>query len=240
MAYELGRLFKPDPNDRKFPMRAQLPADVVERTIVYPTGPVLDQGAIACPFADTTHPFCKERGFCVGAAWRQLLTSAPVVVKGGPGLLDVYHAAQDADEWEGGPEAYAGSSVRAGAKVLQRLGYIGAYLWADGARTVRDWMCAGKGGVVVGSLWCDGMNEPTKETGYTVKLTGHVRGGHAYYLPVYSKPRGAYRILNSWGRTWGENGRAWLLGEDLERLIGWDGECCTPHEIKLNAGNGNR
>lgn len=52
-----------------------------------------------------------------------------------------------------------------------------------------------------------------------IRSTGASVGGHAYTLIGASRERGAFRILNSWGRSWGERGRAWISGEDLQHLV---------------------
>lgn len=209
----LGRLPAADERDAQF--RMLVPAEVdLPSYKYYSTGPILDQG----PFPH-----------CVGFAWRQWLSSSLLKTKTGPAPQDIYTAAQKIDEWPG--ENYAGTSVRAGAKYLQSLGHIANYLWAWDVNTIKAWVLSGKGTVVVGTLWYEGMFKPDPK-GY-VHVTGPDVGGHAYLLAGFSQDRDAFRIVNSWGRAWGESGRAWISSADMATLISRDGEAATAVEQKV-------
>lgn len=208
----LGRLPAADERDANFRMVAPPRSQVTYK--YYATGPILDQG----PYP-----------YCVGYAWRQWLSSALLKTKTGPAAQTIYAEAQKIDEWPG--ENYAGTSVRAGAKVMQNLGHISSYLWAWDVPTIKGWILSGAGTVVVGTLWFEGMFTPDPK-GF-VNLTGPEAGGHAYLLAGYSTERDAFRIVNSWGRAWGESGRAWLSGPDLATLLGRDGEAATAVEQKV-------
>jgi hypothetical protein len=210
----LGRRAAPDPRDRAYPMRALVPRKVPQKTRLYRTGPILDQG-----FAP----------ICVGAAWRQWLSSALLMTKGGPDMLTIYREAQDRDEWDG--NAYEGTSVRGGVKAIQDRGHVASYVWSDNADVLRDYMLAGLGGVVIGINWYESMFEPDKN-GY-LRIGGSVVGGHAIYLGGYSIERDADRAIQSWGREWGDNGRAWIRHADLRRLLSEDGEGCAATEQKV-------
>ena len=73
------------------------------------------------------------------------------------------------------------------------------------------------------------MFYPHAKTGVIVD-TGPNRGGHAYLLAGYNRRQGLFRILNSWSERWGQNGRAWIEGETLERLLNRAGEAVTAIE----------
>lgn len=208
----LGRLPAADERDANFRLAA--PAELLPDYRYYSTGPVLDQGA---------YPHC------VGYAWRQWLSSALLKTKTGPTAPSIYTESQKVDEWPG--EDYAGTSVRAGAKVLQSLGHIVNYFWASNATTVKNFILSGDGTVVVGSNWYEDMFDPDSK-GF-LHPTGANVGGHAYLLVGFSQDRNAFRLLNSWGRVWGESGRAWIHFNDLELLISQDGEAATATEKKL-------
>lgn len=205
----LGRLPAADERDAQFRMAS--PPLTLPAYRYYSTGPVLDQGA---------YPYC------VGYAWRQWLSSALLKTKTGPTAPTIYSEAQKVDEWPG--EDYGGTSVRGGAKVLQTLGHISNYVWAWDALTVKNFILSGQGTTVVGSNWYEDMFTPNQDGFLTP--TGPLVGGHAYLIVGFSQDRNAFRMINSWGRVWGESGRAWVRYEDLQLLISQDGEACTAYE----------
>jgi C1A family cysteine protease len=181
---------------------------------MYRIGPILDQGFTSS---------------CVGHAWRQWLSSALMMTKAGPKAMAIYQEAQKVDEWEG--EDYEGTSVRAGVKVLKALGHVASYVWSWDADVLRDYMLSGLGVVVVGTNFYESMFTPDSK-GY-LKVEGEVVGGHAYVLGGYSVERQAHRMINSWGTSWGEKGRAWLHHSDLRRLLSEDGEGAAATEQRV-------
>lgn len=217
MEYGLGRLQSEDERDRNFPMRALLGDQPPLKTRYYRAGQILDQG---------------QTPTCVGHAWRQWLSSAPIMSKFGPDPFRIYAEAQRLDEWPG--EEYEGTSVRAGVKYLQSAGHVATYFWAFEAGTVRDFLTNREGAsVVVGTDWLTGMFEPEK--GF-LNLSGQLAGGHAYVIIGYSHMRQAFRMVNSWGRGWGDGGRAWIRFADLDRLIRDGGEAVAATERTIEGG----
>jgi phage terminase large subunit GpA-like protein len=65
-----------------------------------------------------------------------------------------------------------------------------------------------------------------------LSVSGAIAGGHAFVLNGVNIARGLIRLKNSWSRRWGLNGRAWLRIEDVERLLGEDGEACLATEVR--------
>lgn len=228
----LGRRHALDPNDKKYPMRLLLdplreqffPRGLPIGTRHYRPGAVLDQG---------------DTGTCVGHGWRGWLDGAPLMTKSGPNPFDLYRAFVLQDEWDdndneataSNDELQAGTSVRAGAKVLQEQGRIKNYLWAQNAEDVRAWHLAGFGTVVLGITWREGMFEPDRDS--YLSNTGPIAGGHCVKTTGWSDDHNAVRIQNSWGRMWGESGRAWIRRDDLDALILEDGEACAAVEQKI-------
>lgn len=211
----LGRLHSSDSRDANFPLRSI--ATPSERLYRYwwASGWRGDQG---------------NTSQCVAYSWLHYLSDGPVThsSRSQPMMAptDLYRAAQEVDEWPG--NAYDGTSVRAGAKILQAAGFITHYWWAWDVETVINALLS-LGPVVVGTNWYSGMFQPD-EDGH-IELTGHLAGGHAYLLNGVSRTRGLVRLKNSWGTSWGNNGMAWLDLEDLERLIAEDGEACLAAEL---------
>jgi len=160
---------------------------------------------------------------CVGFAWMHWLTNSPIVNWIDP--HGIYRIAQQFDEWKG--TAYDGTSVRAGAKVLNWLGLIKEYQWCWDLQTLISTVLE-KGPVVVGTEWLGGMEKPDSHG--IIQAIGASLGGHAYLITGVSVPRGLFRIKNSWGRGWGKGGRAYISFEGMEKLIGMDGEVCLAVE----------
>ena len=178
----------------------------------WPIGPILDQGATPQ---------------CVAYAWADWLSCQPITT-----LVDTpsyedwfYRAAQVVDEWPG--TDYDGTSVRAGARIMQQQGHIGGYVWASSEPEIWNYISS-SGPVVMGSNWYSGMFAP--DPGGYLNLTGPVVGGHAYLL---YESKGDYAMQNSWGADWGLTGTARLRRSDVARLLGEDGEACAGLELGL-------
>lgn len=217
----LGRRFDPDPRDHNYPIRALLAAEPT-RTHRYwwPHGLWVDQVG----------------GTCVGASWAHFIEDGPRTWEGQIDYLDIYRQACLLDVWADNDDGNldAGTSVRAGAQALQNSGRITVYRWAFDAQTIVEALLT-LGPVVVGTSWWTSMFSPTNGV---LRIGGQIEGGHAYVLdgvnisePMKRRfPGGMVRIKNSWNRSWGTRGFAWLSVEDLDRLISEDGEAVIATE----------
>lgn len=213
----LGRIHKPDHRDRNYLLRAIAPIVApVRKTKHWPMFyKPLDQG---------------NTGTCVGHGWKHWMLTAPTIrttPDKEPSAFTIYREACVLDPWpqNDGGDLHFGTAVRAGAKALQARGHIDTYGWAFTIDEVIDWLC-NRGPLVIGVDWPEGMF--TKDKAGFVHATGRVRGGHCVTLTGWSEELGAVRFPNSWG-DWG---RAWLSGEDLESLLYQDGEACSAVEVR--------
>lgn len=170
---------------------------------------------------------------CVGYAWSHWLINRPLYQWCNPS--GIYAMAQHLDEWEG--VDYEGTSVRAGAKLLHRLGFISRYEWAQTAEEVAACLLE-TGPVVIGSMWREDMFK-CDDLG-VICYSGAPVGGHAYLLTGICRfSQGGYvRVKNSWGTGWGESGFAWMSLDDISLILQDGGEACVAVEVKPSWRNG--
>lgn len=214
----LGRLPSVDARDHKFLLPTRPEASAITHRSWSAAAP-LDQGATP---------------MCVGYSAYGWLLASPVRNRPDFEPSDLYHMAQEQDEWPG--TDYEGSSVRGAFSALKALGYVSEYNWAFTSGPIIDHLLT-NGPVVVGSIWTQGMFA-ADHAGFVDDIGGTEAGGHAYMLIGANRQlrsphgRGAVRILNSWGVGWEDHGRAWLSFEALDWLLSKDGEAATATEIK--------
>lgn len=212
-----GRRYSPDERD----CNHLIPRRAVERLPIRKTwtcGPVLDQG-------DTPQ--------CVGYAGWGWLAGGPICNKPPFTPTDLYNEARKDDEWLG--EDYDGSSTRGLFKALTRMGFVSGYQWAFDVEPLIGHVLT-VGPVCVGTDWFAGMTQPDKQ-GF-LNTTGHVQGGHEWRIIGADREKhatdgtvGAFRMVNSWSKSWGQSGRAWVSFQTVDRLIKAQGESCTAKEV---------
>jgi hypothetical protein len=212
-----------DPRSRKYPIRAKLRSRLPREDRLWYVPTILDQGS---------------EGACVGFGWTAEALNEPYRVMLEKVKADiprdnhefashVYREAQRIDEWEG--ESYEGTSVLAGAKVMERYGLIKSYRWAFNVDDVIDSIVQ-KGPVVLGVPWHSGMYRADNGV---LKISGKQVGGHCIVAVGYKtsseKMGGKPSVVlqNSWGYGWGIRGLAEISIPELEKLLK-QGEACVP------------
>lgn len=137
--------------------------------------------------------------------------------------FDAYDWCRRNDEWAG--EAYDGTSVAAGAKAMVAAGAWGEYRWTRDAHTLAVGVSR-RGPAVIGVDWWTGFFSP--DSGGYLRMTGQVEGGHAVLVNGFSVTKQAFKIHQSWGSDWGNNGEAWMPKGVMAQLLHDGGEAVLP------------
>ena len=133
----------------------------------------------------------------------------------------------DATKIDGAPGEYpptdTGSDGVSVAKIVQQRGWISGY---QHAFTLNDALAAvsNHGPVIVGTNWYSGMFNPSLDGELVIHSGDTVAGGHEYILDEIDVPNQRVWMQNSWGTSWGLNGRAWMTWSTLQRLLSEQGD----------------
>lgn len=137
------------------------------------------------------------------------------------GAVALYSDATKADPYEGTyPPTDTGSDGLTVAKVLTKAGEIAGYRHtftlndALLALTKTPWIC--------GTNWTDGMFAPDSDG--RVRPTGAVAGGHEYVAEQLDVDHQRVWFTNSWGASWGVDGRFYMTWDDFGALLRRDGD----------------
>lgn len=213
-----------DPKSRQYGIMAAT-EEVEEVPKMWDHGVVLDQG---------------YEGACVGFGWTAELLASPrpdrtaTEDQGNKFALGAYREAKVIDEWPG--EDYDGTSVLAGAKIIQEKGLMDEYRWCFGIDEVVQAVIT-QGPVVIGIPWYEQMYE-TRPSGL-VEVGGKLVGGHCITLigyhpnmringEPYANRYRVFRWVNSWGTSYGKAGTGLIKYDDLASLLSDNGEACVP------------
>ena len=178
---------------------------------------------------------------CVAFSFTHWLNDGPHLQSLFPGrrpgvdTTHIYCEAQKIDEWEGdceNPPHYDGTSIRAGAKVMQAHGFVENYYWARSLDELVHALFA-VGPAVIGTYWFSDMTLPDRDGFMHPK--GWLQGAHATVVNGVDLNNGVLRIKNSWGRDWGLGGHAYMRFEDFETLIGMWADICVLTQQPLRA-----
>ena len=121
-----------------------------------------------------------------------------------------------------------GTSVRAGAKAMQKRARLSAYAFTTNVADVVEWL-NNHGPVVFGTNWYDGMFNPDAQ-GF-VSPTGSIAGGHCFLCIDHLPGEDAFLFVNSWGTSWGQGGHFRMRSAVVAQLLKEQGEACLAAEL---------
>lgn len=182
--------------------------------------PVLDQGSL---------------GSCTGNAAEGALGTAPFFEALPGWFADVswpaaeqqavwlYSAATRLDDYAGEyPPEDTGSDGLSVAKAAQRAGLISGYRHATSLAAALTALQDGP--VLTGVPWYSTFDEPAADGTVSIGRHASVRGGHEFVVDELDVPNKRVGFTNSWGTSWGVDGRAYMSWDTWERLLGEDGD----------------
>lgn len=136
------------------------------------------------------------------------------------GALRLYSDAETIDGDGPFPPNDNGSTGLSVAKALKTAGEISGY---QHTFTLTDALLAlGKTPVITGVSWYEDMFQPDADG--RVHITGALAGGHEFVVDEIDVEIERVWFTNSWGTSWGVNGRAYLTFDDWGRLLADQGD----------------
>ncbi len=209
----LGRHLHFDERSREF--RVPLPKEASIQTRIWTrTVQAFNQGELgSCTGNGAVGVVCTEPYRQPGVRYTEALARK------------VYSQATKDDNIVGAyPPDDTGSTVLGAMKALRDLGLAKGYHWCFGLDDVLKTLST-LGPVEVGVSWYQGFDKPDARG--LVKIAGSVRGGHAFELLAVDAEKQLVWAINSWGPSWGLNGRFAFTWKDLDRLLHEQGEAAT-------------
>ena len=190
--------------------------------------PILDQGQV---------------GSCTGNAgigalatdplYTPSVASQPVYPLNESGALKLYSAAETIDGDGPYPPNDNGSCGLSIAKALLAAGLISSYQHTftlnDALLAVQEYP------IICGVNWYDGMFTPAADG--RVQISGQVAGGHEILCRQVDAQNKRVWFDNSWGSSWGVQGRFYMTFDDFSTLLSQQGDVVVLISNNVNPPN---
>jgi hypothetical protein len=115
-----------------------------------------------------------------------------------------------------------GSSGPACGKTAQQLGVATGYTHAFSYDALRSALQTGP--ALIGIPWYQSMFDPKSDGQIVVDTASGLAGGHELMVREYDAVNDLVWVDNSWGLSWGVNGRGYFAGADLRKLLSDGGD----------------
>ena len=209
----LGRHLHFDERSRNFPVLLPKGATIQTRTWTR-TLKAFNQGQLgSCTGNGAVGVVCSEPYRKAGVTYNEALARK------------IYSQATKDDNIVGDyPPTDTGSTVLGAMKALRDLGFAKGYHWCFGLDDALKTLST-LGPVEVGVNWYEGFDKPSAQG--LVKISGAVRGGHAFEILGVDAEKQLVWAINSWGPDWGLQGRFAFSWKDFDRLLHENGEAST-------------
>lgn len=122
------------------------------------------------------------------------------------------------------PDEDTGSTGIACGKTGRQLGLLSGYTHAFSLNALKSALQSGP--AMVGTVWLNSMFEPKPDGVLSVDRDSGVAGGHE--LVVSGWDGGRFRLDNSWGPSWGDDGVCYVAEADMAWLLSQDGDVTVP------------
>jgi hypothetical protein len=140
--------------------------------------------------------------------------------------IDLYAQASKLDGVDGDwPPVDGGSTGLAIAKALVARGLFDTYLHPFGLTPLLTALQSQP--VMVGMNWYESMFEPRANG--TMEVRGEIAGGHEILFDAVYMEQRMIRFPNHWTAEWGDAGYGFLTFDQVDRLLGEDGDVVAPY-----------
>jgi len=129
------------------------------------------------------------------------------------------------------PPDDTGSTGLACGKTGKALGLLSGYTHAFSLDALKS--ALQQGPVMIGIVWLNSMFDPLVNGTITVDRTSGIAGGHELVVSAWDGAR--FRLDNSWGAAWGDQGSGWVSESDMAWLLAQDGDVTVPAFISAPA-----